>query len=420
MDVGRTISTRQWVGDEARALLARLKRVRPLVLQETMTPAAAPERATQRGIEATLAGDQRRVRGEIGELLAWLGDDRSRRASGAEMQRRLTRVRMQFNDVLSNLDLFIDALTQRSERDTGLWLAGLDVAARDVLALPGYVEAPPLLCFLDRGPGAAIRRARTRLPGGGSNPVALIQIPRERMTGTGVAASLAHETGHQAAALLGLLESLRPEMNHGVTGTLWQRWVSEVVADLWALARLGPTATSGLMGVLSLPKFFVFRVSATDPHPPPWIRVRLSAALGHELYPHPQWAEMLALWDELYPLRDVPLLRRRMLAQLAAEVPAVASRLLDHRCRALESVRLGDALRCDDRHPARLLAATRRPGWQRALANARPSLALAVLGQARWLRTVTPDREREIVSKLLTGWAMRHALGSSAPIHDSN
>jgi len=34
----------------------------------------------------------------------------------------------------------------------------------NALALPGFYEAPPVICYLDRGAGAAIRRARTRLP----------------------------------------------------------------------------------------------------------------------------------------------------------------------------------------------------------------------------------------------------------------
>ena len=66
------------------------------------------------------------------------------------------------------------------------------------------------VCYLDRGVGAAIRRARTRLPGGGDNPAAIIRVPRERMVGGGIASSLVHEVGHQAAALLGLVSSLRP------------------------------------------------------------------------------------------------------------------------------------------------------------------------------------------------------------------
>ena len=39
----------------------------------------------------------------------------------------------------------------------------------------------------------------------------MIRIPRERMIGYGIASSLVHEVGHQGAALLGLVESLRPD-----------------------------------------------------------------------------------------------------------------------------------------------------------------------------------------------------------------
>ena len=71
--------------------------------------------------------------------------------------------------------------------------------------------------------GAAIRRARTRLPGGGENPVAIVRVPRERMVGTGIASSLVHEVGHQAAALLDLVNSLRPILKGLQRGTAASR-----------------------------------------------------------------------------------------------------------------------------------------------------------------------------------------------------
>lgn len=410
-------TTRDWVADEARALLARVARVRPLIVQESMTPAAAAHPRTHRAIEIALRRDQLRVKAELRRLLRWLTSPAASDATGAEMQDRLVRARMQFNDALSNLDLFADALSQRSERDSGLWLAGLDVAAEDVLALPGYYEIPPVLCYLDRGPGAAIRRARTRLPGGGKNPIALIQIPRERMTGTGVAASLAHETGHQAAALLELVDSLRAELQRVATTTnddawsLWDRWISEIVADLWAVAKLGPTATMGLIGVLGLPTYFVFRLSAVDPHPPPWLRVKLSAALGRGLYPHPQWSELDALWDELYPLDRASSTQRAWLERMSASIDQLRDRLLEHRCPALSPVRLGDAIAIADRSPSALDAAIRRRGWIGRLSGAPPSRALAVVGQARWSRAITPEAERSTVSNLLATWAIRRAIG---------
>jgi len=89
-------------------------------------------------------------------------------ATPAQAQRSFSLLRLRFNAVLTQFDLFNNALTQRSEREIGVWLSGLDVVSADALRLPGdYYDAPPVICYLDRGVGAAIRRARTRLPGGG-------------------------------------------------------------------------------------------------------------------------------------------------------------------------------------------------------------------------------------------------------------
>jgi hypothetical protein len=417
--VSAAIATRDWVGDEARALLARVARVRPLIVQESMTPAAAAHPRAQRAIEGSLRRERTGLMAQLQQLLRWLTTAAARRASGAELQARLIRARLQFTNALSNLDLFADALSQRSERDSGLWLAGLDAAAEDALAMPGYYEAPPVLCYLDRGPGAAIRRARTRLPGGGPSPIALIQIPRERMTGTGVAASLAHETGHQAAALLQLVESLRRDLGaRAGVWALWDRWISEIVADLWATAKLGPTATMGLMGALALPPYFVYRASPTGPHPPPWLRVHLTAALGQALYPDPQWQELAALWSELYPLARAGEAQRAWLAALHASIGELADRLLAHRCRALAPRALGEALALPARAPAALAAVLRRPGWLARLGALAPAHALAVVGQARWARAITPEAERRTVSNLLATWAIRRTLDRAEPRKD--
>ena len=69
----------------------------------------------------------------------------------------------------------------------------------DALALPGrYYKLAPPICDLDRGIGAAIRRARTRLPGRATNPVAIVRVPRKRMVGSGFGASLIYEFGNPA------------------------------------------------------------------------------------------------------------------------------------------------------------------------------------------------------------------------------
>src|SRR5712691_65427 len=223
---------------EARALLARLARVRPFVLSQPMTLAASLLPAAQIAIECFLAEGRHELKNRIRDFLSWLHDE-GRQASPQDLQRRFVFLKLRFNAVLSQLELFHQVISQRSENEQGVWLSGLDVVAADALALPDYYEAPPVICYLDRGIGGAIRRARTRLPGGGENPVAVIRIPRERMIGHGIASSLVHEVGHQAAALLGLVESLRPLLQEvqrrapapeRLAWQLWERWISEIVA----------------------------------------------------------------------------------------------------------------------------------------------------------------------------------------------
>ena len=112
---------------------------------------------------------------------------------------------------------------------------------------------------------------------------------------------------------------------------IWERWISEIVADFWAVARVGIAATRGLIGVVSLPRPFVFRFDLDDPHPTPWLRVKLSAAVGDALYPHPQWARLAALWEELYPPTGLEDARLTLLRRLESLMPAFVTLLINHR-----------------------------------------------------------------------------------------
>ena len=275
-----------------------------------MLPAANLLPGTQDAIERYLVVGRRELRKAVRDFLAWLARAGGKTATAAQAQRRFTFLQLRFNAVITQFDLFNDVISQRSENETGVWLSGLDVVSADALALPGgYYEVPPIICYLDRGIGAAIRRARTRLPGGGENPVAIIRVPRERMVGSGIASSLVHEVGHQAAALLDLVNSLRPVLQGLQRGRASERAGLAAVGALDLRDRrrllvggaLGVASTMGLMGVVSLPRAFVFRLNVDDPHPVPWIRVKLSCAMGKALYPHPQWARLADLWESFYP-----------------------------------------------------------------------------------------------------------------------
>jgi hypothetical protein len=412
------------IEQEARALLERLAGLKPFALQMTMVMAAAVSPAAQSAIENHLMAARGNLRALVEDFLRWLRSGEGRLATPEQAQRRFTLVRLRFNTLISQFDIFADVLAQRSEHETGVWIAGLDDLAADALKLTGeYYEAPPVICYVDRGHGAAIRRVRTRLPGGDENPVAIIRVPRERLVGSGIASSLVHEVGHQAAALLDLVNSLRPTMQGLQIGgmeqqtvwRLWERWISEIVADLWSVARVGIAAPLGLIGVVSLPRVFVFRSNLEDPHPTPWIRVKLSCAMGDALYPHPQWEQLAGVWESFYPRNGLDDKQKQLLAALEATMPHFVSLLINHRPKGLRGRSLKEALRDQDRSPDRLKSYLQ--AWASAPARVRdapPTLAFAVIGQARFDGLITPEYESRVLSDLLTHWAARGALNVSA------
>ena len=411
-----------WMLDqEARALLARLARVKPFVLSEPMVLAASLLPAAQIAIERFLTKGRRELRDRIQGYLSWMHGE-GKQAPPDEIQRRFVFLKLRFNAVLAQLELFYQVISQRSESEQGVWISGLDVVAADALALPEFYEAPPVICYLDRGIGGAIRRARTRMPGGGENPVAVIRIPRERMIGSGIASSLVHETGHQAAALLGLVPSLQQilqdkqrAVQQPMPWRLWERWISEIVADCWSVARVGVVSTLGLIGVVSLPRPFVFRINVDDPHPAPWIRVKLSCAIGDSLYPDPQWKRIADLWEFYYPLADLDGERKKLLAQLQQTLAEFVTIMIDHRPQALRGRSLREAMKVEERTPARLAALF--SAWNEAppkMYRASPSLVFAVLGQAKADGGLSPEDESDLLAKLLTFWAMRSTLDASA------
>lgn len=409
---------------ESRALLMRLARVKPFVLYESMLPAAGLLPAAQMAIESFLMSGRRHLRALVQEFLAWLLSPLAAWSDAEEGQRRFTIVRLRFNGVLTQFDLFENVITQRSENETGVWLSGLDVVASDALRLGmHYYDAPPVICYLDRGVGAAIRRARTRMPGGGKTPVAIVKVPRERMVGCGIASSLIHEVGHQAAALLGLVESLRPLLSGLGRGSpveaaawrFWERWISEIVADFWSVARVGVASTIGLMGLVSLPRAFVFRINPDDPHPTPWIRVKLSAAIGQVLYPQPAWESLTRLWEAYYPLAGLNEEQQRILNTLERTMPGLVTLLINHRPPALRGRSLVEVSASAELQPIRLRALLAR--WRLApqeMYEARPTVAFAAVGQGRADGTISPEEESVVLGKLLTHWAVVSTLQAAA------
>lgn len=411
---------------EAFALINRLDGLKPFSLNTPMVRAASISEAAQHGIERMLGKVSRELRQHIQRFLQWLETEASASTTD-QVQQRYAELKMKFNFLLDKLDIFSDVLTQRGEHETGVWLAGLDVLAQDALQLPQQtLDAPPLICFVERGHGAAIRRARTRLPGGETNPVAVIQVPRERMVGSGIGSSLIHEVGHQGAALLGLVESLRVEIRQVQANAeqplpwqLFQHWISEIVADFWATAHLGISASTGLMGVVSLPRYFVFRIGLEGPHPFPWIRVKISLALGNALFPHPQWQHWAQRWERMYPTQELDEQKLQIIQALEQALPAFAELVINHRSPTMQGQALGEIFYTTERTPDQLLALHREwAGDFQLIKKARPSLAFAVLGQAKASGLLSAKDETDLLRRLLVQWAWERSDGKHQLNHN--
>jgi hypothetical protein len=411
---------RQMLRAEARALLTRIANVRPFALHMPMVTAAAVSPAAQTSIENLLLTGTRELSLMVRSFLGWLSGS----PAAVEAQRRFNLLRLRFNAIIRQFDVFASVFAQRSEHETGVWVAGLDDVAADALSLPGgYFQAPPIICYLDKNHGAGIRRAYTRLPGGKENPVAVISVPRERMIGSGIASSLIHEVGHQAGALLGVLPSLRVAIERqrdaspaqAKTWSLFHQWTSEIFADFWSVARTGVGATLGLIGVVSLPSPFVFRYDPRDPHPIPWVRVRLSVAIGKALFPHRQWDRLDGVWTTLYPESLAPASLVPVLAGVRALTGAFVGLLLNHQPTALRGKSLLEVLPLGDLQPTRLAADfVRWRGQREPIRRERPSRVFAVLGQARADGKLTPEEEARILGEMLKYWALRSSMDVTA------
>ncbi|MGI4833642.1 MAG: hypothetical protein ACRYFK_09300 [Janthinobacterium lividum] len=416
----RSAADTRFLQNETLALFSRLQTVRSFALSTPMVLAAAVSAPAQAAINAHLAHVAFDLRRKLLAFLGWLRHPASSRLSAAATQARYVLLKLRFNNLLDQVDIFADVLGQRAEHNTGTWVAGLDVLAEDALALPGgYYAPPPLICYLERGHGAAIRWARTRLPGGDLSPVGVIQIPRERMIGSGIASSLIHEVGHQGSELLDLTTTIRQDVErviaagHPADALPWQllsRWLNEILSDCWALGHLGITATYGLLSVVSLPSYFVFRIGTDGPHPFPWIRLKISLALGAALFPNPQWAALGRQWEGLYPTHELSHAKQALIGRLEAVLPAFAHLVLGHRSVKLRGGQVADIFPLAERQPQQLrqLYAT----WQRhpyLREHSAPSLVFAVVGQAKADGRISTEEEVLVLSHMLAHWALRRA-----------
>src|SRR5262249_20051724 len=142
---------------------------------------------------------------------------------------------------------------------------------------------------------------------------------------------------------------------------------------------------------------------------------KLSCAIGGALYPHRQWEELARLWQSFYPTAALDKDRRRVLAALEATMDSFVTLMIHHRPRTLQGRSLMEVMPLRERQPA--LLSTYWQSWRKTpgrLRRVSPSLAFAVLGQARADGLLGAQQESDLVAKLLTHWALRSTLDIAA------
>jgi hypothetical protein len=405
--------------NEAQSLLARMKQILPFSMSMPMVKSASINPLALREISKLLDDGKT-------ELTKFLTDfihevNASKKQSNIDikpLQAKFTMLKLRYNSVLDQLDIFADVLSQRSEHEVGAWVAGLDRFAEDGLSYGKHLyQVPPIMVYLDRGHGAAIRRARTRLPGGDKNPVAIVQIPRERMVGSGIASSLIHETGHQVAALLDWVATLRNAMQaqnskennkNAVAWEYYKLWISEIICDCWAVGLLGITSALGLMSVVTLPRYFQFRFDLEDPHPAPYMRVQIAIAFGKKLYPHQLWDDLWQTWQSFYPLNGLTTEQTQAIKNLEATLPTFVELVLTHRNTQTGKQRIMDLFPLAARQPKQLEILFQQWKSQPQLMKEAPSsLVFAVLGFAKAQKFISAVDESRILTQQLKDWAFR-------------
>ncbi len=408
-----------YLTNEAQSLLARMKQIQPFSMSMPMVKGASIQPLALQEISKLLESGKTELSLLLTDFIKEVAiAQKANKNDVKPLQEKFTMLKLRYNSVLDQLDIFADVLSQRAEHEVGTWVAGLDRFAEDGLSYGKHLYTiPPIMVYLDRGHGAAIRRVRTRLPGGDKNPVAIIQIPRERMVGSGIASSLIHETGHQVAALLDWVTTLRhaieaqnaKEANKNAAAwEYYKLWISEIICDCWAVGLLGITSAQGLMSVVTLPRYFQFRFDLEDPHPAPYMRVQIAIAFGKKLYPHSLWDSLWQMWQTFYPLHSLTIEQTQLIKQLEAALPVFTELILTHRNYKMGKQRLMDLFPLATRQPQQLEYLFHQ--WKikpQLMQEAPPSLVFAVLGFAKVQKNISAAEESNILSRQLNDWAFR-------------
>ena len=162
--------------------------------------------------------------------------------------------------------------------------------------------------------------------------------------------------------------------------------------------------------LFAMPPAHALRLSVTDPHPPPYLRVLLVFDWCRRAWGRGQWDDWEREWELLYPLSGMSGETRRLMRDARRFVPAIGAALFNHRFRELETRALVDLFDLSAVSPS----AVQRVAAQAAsgvldLRGLTPCVQLAVFAELRQMRAMSEER----LDDVMTTWLRR--LGERRP-----
>lgn len=330
------------------------------------------------------------------------------------VRRQLLAFRTRYLRVETTLEFFADAINTRTKPEIAGYLRACDTLAhRSMAQLLDQVGKPTsvVLTYLDKGMGASILKAGTRLWDGTSvNPVAAIKITRHNLQRP---TAIIHEAGHQMAHITGWNEELAAVLATGLdaapagVATAWAGWASEIAADAFAFVHTGYASVAALHDVLAGEDAWVLRYVPGDPHPISYLRVLLGVEMCRQFYGEGPWDDLALAWAQLYPLRGARAGTAELLRASLPMLPRVVELTLHTPMRAFGDRPLAALINPERVKPATLAAMEQQLGaalytsmhwiWTEALR------LLALTG----LYVATMPEKRADTFKLQGEWMLR-------------
>lgn len=327
------------------------------------------------------------------------------------IQHHIGQMEVSLTRAYSFFDNYLDVLTQRHMPELGPLLQGCDVLALDAVLKhhPALNIIEPPLVSVNRGFGASVARQDIRMPGGNSNPLALIEIPYTRLLEKYNLTSIIHESGHEVMVRLGLIETLPIMVRSGLRQQgaskdlqeYFALWMSEIGPDLWTFLCSGIAAAGGIREILSLPPSLMYRISWTDPHPPAWLRVLLNFEWCRQIWGSGIWDDWEKEWLAIYPLSLAPQESLMLMEEGQKMLNTVARSLLFTRFKTLTGKSISSLFDLQSLAPA--ILESRIVKGRIDLRGLRPCAQLAVFRLMKAKNSLSPEK----LDKIMGDWLKR-------------